>query len=169
MPIILKDLSVRELREIPPKGTYNAICAEVVEDEVEKFIGVTGGTSVRRRGRIIFELDKCSSDGIPLIAQGCYNFSLHPDSALRKVIETWLGRLITEEESIEGFDLEKMIGKKATVRVSVRESSQGNIYEVIDGVIPPTPENPLDKVSPHYKRPKAPYKTGHKYGNKKKV
>ena len=54
-----------------------------------------------------------------------YTMSLSNKSNLKKDIESWLGRQLTEDEVKAGFDLTQMLGKAGQISVIVEDSKDG--------------------------------------------
>jgi hypothetical protein len=55
-------------------------------------------------------------------------------SKIRKIIEKWRGKSITDDEHGEGFDLESLVGKPCRLDVSHRESQKGRTYAQVDSI-----------------------------------
>lgn len=62
-----------------------------------------------------------------------YTLSLGQKAALRKLIDTWRGKKLGDDED---FDLKKLLGAKCMINVSHGESSKGNTYANIESIGP---------------------------------
>jgi hypothetical protein len=161
MPIICKDSS-GELKEFerPKTGLVNAVCCAVYDLKLQKVV-FKGEEKVQHQVFIQFEIDQLMKEG-ELSGKRfrigrTFTNSLNSKSTLRKQLNTW-GIKITEDQEKNGFDLETLVGKGATVLISEAVSkSNGNTYSNLAGINPPmgeawtvepieTPEWVQDKV-----------------------
>lgn len=77
-----------------------------------------------------------------------YTLTLGEKSNLRKDLQTWRGRVFTEQE-LEGFDIKNVLGKSCMIQVihnKKGEKTYANIAAIMPlmkGVAPLVPENPL--------------------------
>ncbi len=62
--------------------------------------------------------------------------SLSANSKLRRVINSLLGRELSQDEAKAGFDVEKLIGSTCKVIVASVEGKEGNIYARVASVLP---------------------------------
>lgn len=62
--------------------------------------------------------------------------SLSANSKLRRVINSLLGRELSQEEAKAGFDVEKLISSSCRVLVNSVEGKEGNTYSRVESVLP---------------------------------
>ena len=84
----------------------------------------------------------------PYVLSNEYTLSMSPKGKLRPMIESWLGKKLTDSEAAD-FDLDELLGKEAMVNVVHKEGNDGNTYANIATVGPlmkgsecPAPVNP---------------------------
>ena len=70
-------------------------------------------------------------DGKPLIITKYYNRSLNEKSTFRKHLQSWLK---IDFDTVEGFNLEDLMGKFAMVSVSNYKGKSGDIKASVDGL-----------------------------------
>jgi len=115
-------------RELPPPGSYSAVCVDVVDlGMVETHY--KDNTKMTHKCRVVFEIAEYRKDGTPYTIGERFTASLAEKATLRKFLEGWRGRAFTPEE-LRGFDLEALIGAPAIVAVVHRESG-GKTYDNI--------------------------------------
>jgi hypothetical protein len=119
-------------RIIIPAGTHVARCYGMIDlgtQYSEKF------GSWSHKVQIQWELpNELMDDGRPLAISKKYTISLNEKSNLRKDLESWLGRTITEKEEKEGFSLGSMLGAPCLLSV-IHAESGGKTYANIAGVM----------------------------------
>lgn len=119
-------------RIIIPAGTHVARCYGIIDlgtQYSEKF----GNSS--RKVQIQWELSsELMDDGRPLAISKKYTLSLNEKANLRKDLESWLGRGITEQEEKNGFALGSMLGAPCLLSV-IHAESGGKTYANIAGVM----------------------------------
>tara|TARA_X000001388_G_scaffold49229_1_gene35362 strand:- start:772 stop:1467 length:696 start_codon:yes stop_codon:yes gene_type:complete len=106
-----------------PKGQYEGVCYKVVDmgTTEQEYEGVK---SKKKRVLITFEIQgQKMSDDRPFVISRTYTASLFESAALRKDLVSWRGRNFTEEE-LQGFDIDKLLGKTANIEVG--ETKNGN-------------------------------------------
>jgi len=119
-------------RMVVPSGTYVARCYSIVDlgtQYSEKF-GVWS-----HKVLLQFELPtELMDDGRPLAISSKYTLSLNEKANLRHILESWLGRTITEKEEKEGFALGSMLGAPCLLAI-IHADSNGKTYANIAGVM----------------------------------
>lgn len=119
-------------RIVIPAGTHVARCYGIIDlgtQYSERF----GNWS--RKVQFQFELpNELMDDGRPLAISKKYTLSLNEKANLRKDLESWLGRTITEQEEKEGFALGSMLGAPCLLSV-IHAESGGKTYANIAGVM----------------------------------
>ena len=119
-------------RIIIPAGTHVARCYGIIDlgTQYSERFGNWG-----RKVQVQFELpNELMDDGRPLAISKKYTLSLNDKANLRKDLESWLGRGITEQEEKNGFALGSMLGAPCLLSVIHAESS-GKTYANIAGVM----------------------------------
>lgn len=107
--------------ELAPAGQHTAVCYGVYDlgQQQKKKYG-TEEFELKRIVRFVWELvgeEGLMSDGKPFVVSREYNGTLHPKSLLRKHIEAWRGSPYKSEEELNGFTLEKLIGRACLLTV----------------------------------------------------
>lgn len=126
-----------------PAGNHIAICNMVVDLGNQLVRSERYGDKVKRQVWIRWETpmeeitftdrDGNEKTGPRVIGQA-FTLSLHENSALRPVLESWRGRAFTEEER-RGFDVSKLLGVPCMVNV-IHAESGGKTYANIGSVSP---------------------------------
>ncbi len=116
----------------PPVGNHVARCCRL-EDLGTQETQYQGQAKAMRKIRISWELLNEShvfdeSKGPEHFMVGStFSFSMYKMSALRKMIEGWLSRSLTDEQA-DGLDFSKMLG--AACMVNMKESKDGKYVNV---------------------------------------
>lgn len=144
MSILAKDESKEFERTTP--GMHDAVCVFVVD--VGTHINKTHwGDKKQHQVVICWELagKMTAGDyaGKPFMASRRYAFSLWERTNLSKHLESWFAKKISDETRKNGFDLEKLIGKRCTLNLV--ESKDGK-YLNVDSVLPANAGNALVPV-----------------------
>jgi hypothetical protein len=71
----------------------------------------------------------------PYVLSREFTFSMNKKGNFRPMIESWLGKKLSDEEAID-FDIDTMIGKEAMVNVVHNQANNGNTYANISTVSP---------------------------------
>lgn len=118
---------------IEPK-TYQAVCYGIVD------LGTHYSEKYKKESSqvaILWELPKCrvttEHDSYSRVINGIYTFSYAPKSNLRKILDSWRGKVMTKEEE-NTFDLFTMLGKSCLLQVVNKEGSDGKIYSNIGNI-----------------------------------
>jgi len=138
-----------------PAGNHIAICNMVVDLGNQLVRSERYGDKVKRQVWIRWETpqeeitftDKDGNERTgPRVIGQAYTLSLHENSALRPVLESWRGRAFTEEER-RGFDVTKLLGAPCLVNV-IHAESGGKTYANIGSVspLPKGMEKPVSKI-----------------------
>jgi hypothetical protein len=103
---------------------------------------------------------KTLDDGrvFPLLVKKQYTVSLADKAWLRKDLESWLARKLTDEEIKKGFDIEQLLGTACLLNVVHNEKGE-NVYANVNGVMPiikgmETPTPPKDYIRMKDRAPK---------------
>ena len=118
---------------IEPK-TYQAVCYGIVD------LGTHYSEKYKKESSqvaILWELPRCrvttEHDSYSRFVTGIYTFSYAPKSNLRKILDSWRGKVMTKEEE-NTFDLFTMLGKSCLLQVVNKEGSDGKIYSNIGNI-----------------------------------
>ncbi len=84
--------------------------------------------------RVEWEKDNEKHEG-PAVIGKTYTLSLHENSTLRPVLESWRGRPFTEEER-KGFDITKLAGVPCLVNVAHEVGNDGKTRAKVSAVTP---------------------------------
>jgi hypothetical protein len=142
MAIIAKSTGEATQRELIPAGTYVARCYSVVHlgHVTQKYMGEEKVVDlVRFTWELPTELRCFNQDkGMqPCAISKEMTFSLHEQSNLRAMLNTWRGKALTEDEA-KAFDLARLIGKECMINL-IHQPSKNNpekVYERIAAVLP---------------------------------
>ena len=105
-------------------GIYLGACYQIV-DMGESNITFQDTVSKKKRVQLTFEVTEALDpnnnetlmpDGRPFVVSKTYTASLFEMAALRKHIESWKGKSLTEQE-LQGFDITKLLGNTARIEV----------------------------------------------------
>jgi len=133
--------ALANLGEPPSKGTYVAVCLDVVDQyNVERQKYQSEETEIVNLTRFIFGV-KTKDGSLRKLASKSMKISNHENSALRAFLVSWLG-----EAPKPGFDTATLIGKPAQITVVENTkgdrtySDIGTISEVMDELLPKVPK-----------------------------
>jgi len=150
--LIIKNEGTSKKRYYPTPGTKQAVCYAVHD------IGVQESKFGPKHQLIIqWELDELIKEGDfkgkRFVQSKKYTCSLHEKSNLRKDLEAWRSKRFTEKD-MEGFDIEKVIGKGCLLAISKEEKEDKTYINItgvtplMDGMVPMVAEN--DKAAPQW-------------------
>lgn len=106
-------------------GTVNAVCCFVFDLGIQKTTYL-GAIKWKPQVLLVFEIaqrieDEGNFKGKRYVQYKYYTNSLFDNSHLRKDLKTWRKRDFTEEELVNGFDLESLIGKPCLLNLVERK------------------------------------------------
>ena len=118
-----------------PEGTHKARCFQVID------LGTQPGSKMypdhKHKVRIVWELpdEKIEIEGEqkPMTIGNEYTMSLHEKANLRRDLESWRGKVFTDDE-LGGFDIAKLLGVPCLMTV-VHKQSGDKTYANIKGVM----------------------------------
>jgi hypothetical protein len=118
--------------KLPEVGFHSAVCVDFVDEGVQ-----TTQFGDKHKIKYVFQLEEKNEQGYRLTAAKWFNLSMHEKSTLRKFLNSWRGKALTDEEvnTPPGFDLERVIGKPCILNI-VHGESGGKTYANIDGITP---------------------------------
>ena len=136
-----KTSALSNLGEPPSKGTYVAVCLDVVDEyNVTRKKYQSEETEVVNLERFVFGV-KLKDGSLRTIATRAMKISNHENSALRAFLVSWLG-----EAPKPGFDTATLIGRPAQITVTENTkgdrtySDIGTISEVMEELLPKVPK-----------------------------
>ncbi len=113
--------------EIPNEGPVVATLTEV------KDLGIVETRfGPKRRVRFTWETEQVGASGRPLRVFQAFNLSFDPKAHLYKAVRQILGR-----EPERRFDLESLVGTRATLIIEHNEGSEGKVYANVVTVVRP--------------------------------
>ena len=127
-----------------PAGTTLGICYGLVDIGMQE---TNFGT--KQQVIILWETpNELMKDGRPFGVSKVYTASMHEKAGLRKDIDSWRGKAMTEEEA-NGFDLNAILGKPCLLNIT--ETTKGDrtytnvgaVTPIMKGMTVPPPANPL--------------------------
>ena len=133
--------------ELCPAGVQPAKCVKI-----EDLGAVDTPYGIKDKVRLVFELQLKTKEGPPFKLSRRFTLSLFKKAALRKFIESWLGRELTEEQlsgsDNQGYEIDDLIAFPGNLIVKHVKGDNG-LIAVIDGVAPyrhqgPTPAPTTD-------------------------
>lgn len=118
-------------------GPHAAVCVDNVDLGMET-VEFQGKKKEQHKMKLVFETDELLEDGKPKIISKKMTASFHERATLRKDLETWLGRPLSDEEVNEGVELDDLIGTSAQVMVLHEAGTKdpGTMFAKIDRIYP---------------------------------
>lgn len=125
---------------VPPLAadTYPAVCVGVVdlgEQHSEKFNNYQN--KVLFAFEIIGETVEVDGEPKPRWLSKEFTLSLSEKGNLAKTIAAWTGKELTEEETENGYDVTQLVGRRAMVVVTVKETDNGTFNDITVIASPP--------------------------------
>ena len=100
----------------PKPGLHNAVLIDVIDKGLQTW-EFNGESKQAQKIRLLWEVEEKTSGGKPMMAAKSYTKSLAPNSNLRTMLRSWLGREMSEQE-LNNFDTDDLIERPAQVLVS---------------------------------------------------
>ena len=117
--------------EIPSEGPVQGVCADLID------LGVVPGFEGRPEHKIelVFQVDELNEKGDQrLEVRRRFTLSMNAKSNLRKFIQSWRGKPMTDEEAAD-FELFDLIGQNAMLQIVHQPSDKGGTWANIDGIM----------------------------------
>lgn len=132
MPTVAKDSP--STFEQAPTGMQQAVCVFVndIGNQMQTF---AGEEKILHKVVVTWELSEAKANGEPFLVSRFYTLSLNEKANLRKDIESWRGRVFTDAEIEEGFDIERLVGANCFLNITTNDKGKSVIAAV----------NPLSK------------------------
>lgn len=119
--------------EPAPEGTHRAVCCDIVDKGMVPSTWM-GKTRIRHMALIKWQIDASMEDGRPFIVRRSYTASLDERSNLRKDLEGWAGKALTDVQA-EALDLETLIGKNCLLQI-IHRLKDGRTYGNVAAITP---------------------------------
>jgi hypothetical protein len=126
---------VPSTREVAPRGRYHGICVAIIDRGT--ITGVyQGRPTIGRKVQVTFELPTVgnSKTGNPLKVNQLYTASMHPKAKLRKDIENWKGKAMSDDEANQ-FDFSWMLGRQCLIDVGQNVKGD-SVYATVERILP---------------------------------
>lgn len=138
---------------LPEAGTTLAVCCGVWDIGLQKST-FNGEEKIQHKIVIAWELaqlievPESEYNGKPYMLTQTYTLSLGDKSNLRRDLESWRGKVFSEAEINNGFDVDKLYGVNCLLGVKHEASKKndGKTYARISAILPPTKS--MDKLVP---------------------
>lgn len=136
-------------REQHPAGQYVGVCVDVVNlgDRVEAFDNKK--PKLAPKVAFIFQTGQMDSEGRLFEVSKEMTLSGGEKATLRKVIGTWRGAPLTDEEIKQGLRLQEFVGKPAILSLVAKQSKKNTVYTNIDTITPLFPGLPVPTLPPY--------------------
>lgn len=134
MGIVVKETGGSNF-ELIPADNHVAMCYQIIDLGTQKKV-FKGKEKLQRVVRIIFELPELQKEFVageglkPFSISREFTASLNKEATLRKILESWRGKVFTEEE-LKSFELNKILGKPCLLQVVHTEDGK---YANIDNI-----------------------------------
>ena len=121
-------------RQIAPEGAYPARCYQIIDLGTTMQTGQFPGK--KRKVQFIFELPTETyefekGDGLkPFYARSIYNLSMNEKAVLRRDIEAWAGKKMSNEIAGE-FDIFTLLGRPCIVNITHIEKGDATYANII--------------------------------------
>lgn len=113
-----------------PEGVVQAVCCDVID------LGIMDGMfGPKHAVEFRWQIDAAMDTGKPYLVAKRLTLSLHEKSGLRKDLEAWLGRKMTEAERA-GFDLEQMVEENCQLLIVHKHTEDGRTFANVGAIMP---------------------------------
>ncbi len=119
---------------INPNAPIRTIRAVCVDTQTLRNVATNWGK--KNQVKIVFETEELKANGYPRTATRTFNVSYYEKAALRKVLESWLGRILSASEMLNGFPFERLVGKAAEIDVQDARNEEGTAFLRIVSIRP---------------------------------
>ena len=111
----------------PKPGLHNAVLVDVIDKGLQTW-DVRGKSVQAPKVRLLWEVEEKTDGGKPMLVGKNYTKSLAPNSNLRAMLRSWLGRGMSEQE-LDDIDTDDLIGRPAQVLVvSYVKDGESRVY-----------------------------------------
>jgi hypothetical protein len=115
--------------ELCPAGPQQLVCSDYIDLGMENTAFRNQPVKMMHKVRLRFETAARNSKGKPYIVQRRFTWSMHPKSGLRKFLEQWIGRALTDHEA-STFDFEAIIGWNGLTTITHNTKVNGTFADV---------------------------------------
>lgn len=125
-------------KRLAPEGSHVARCYQIIDLGTMEQGGQFAGK--KRKVQFLFELPlelavfDDTKGAQPYYTRGMYTLSLHEKSSLRRDVESWLGKKMSDKEASK-FNIFKLLGAPCMVNV-IHTSKGDNVYANIASISP---------------------------------
>ncbi len=120
----LKQTYISNEWDNPKPGLHNAVLIDVIDKGLQTW-DFNGESKQAHKIRLLWEVEEKTSGGKPMMAAKSYTKSLAPNSNLRAMLCSWLGREMSEQE-LDDIDADDLIGRPAQLLVKAYEKHGGS-------------------------------------------
>ena len=132
MSLIARSTGAKDFQKVS-QGNHIARCVRVVDFGTQVYT-YNNETKSALKVQISFEIPgeriEINGEDLPSMLSYEATNSLHENSNLRPMLESWRGRNFTTEE-LEGFELKKLLGVSAMITVMHVENKKGKVFAKI--------------------------------------
>jgi hypothetical protein len=124
------------------EGSHVARCYAVLDLGTHEKVW-QGQKKMERQVRVVWEVPgERMNDGRPMAISRTYKASLHEKSSLRKNIESWRGKRLSEAE-VDNFDITMLLGRPAMLGVVHTTGADGGVFAGVDTIMVPPKGTPV--------------------------
>lgn len=113
-----------------PEGFWRSVCIDAVDLGLRQT-----AHGLKPRVKLVWEIEESMEDGQPFIVMQTYGKSLHKQSNLRKMLESWRAKKFNDEE-LAGFDLDRLIGVPCQTQITHAPREGGGVWANVTAVAP---------------------------------
>jgi len=140
--LIAKDSGDSFEREIPEAGMQDAVLSKIFD------LGQQDSPYGRKHQVLfVWELGETMKEGNfkgnRFVLTQTFTFSLNEKANLRKTLESWTAKQMSEEKAREGVDLMQFVKRPATLNVVHGEKRDGSLYAKVSTVMPARKDAPM--------------------------
>lgn len=136
-------------RDPIPAGVKAAVCSGII-DLGEQDESWEGKSKIVNKVMFTWEVPSATIDTedgpIPRSLNRTYTASMGDRANLRKMVQSWLGKDLTDEEA-RRFDLRQMLGKGCMLNIVHKTNDKGEVFAKVDSVMGLPEEMPVPKAS----------------------
>ncbi len=114
------------------EGLHPAVCCDVVD------LGLKDTQwGSKQKVQLRWQTSARDDSGRRFMIVKRYTLTLHEKSELRRAIEGWQGKKLTEAE-LGGFDVESLLDQTCQLVVTHTKGSDGRTYALVQAIVPPS-------------------------------
>lgn len=133
MALVAKDEGGGMAFDPAPEGLHRAVCVDVIDMGMQPT-----PWGEKHKVKLIWEVEAEDVNGKRFQVRQTYTLSLNEKAKLSEHLESWRGKKFTDDERIEGFDLDKLKGLNCQLQL-IHNTSQDKkrTYANIQAIIAP--------------------------------